>query len=368
MTLLDEVVDASREPLGAARSLPFAAYTDPELFALEQERIFRNEWIPLCAERALANPGDAFATTLAGEPLVVLRGRDGELRALSNACRHRGTPIVDEGFSQAQRLVCPYHAWAYDDTGGFRGAPHTGSVEIDPARHGLARFALEVWRGIAFVHLGPNPKPLADRVAGIDAQLAGYALDRFDVGVQVGPSEVWEANWKVVLENGLESYHIFRLHPESLEPELPTRMHSYLAGGRDWALTPGRRERPADAQDWPETDAFAREHYVVTSLPPSLYGGLVVEGWPVVFVHPLSPERTRVSTALFLASGREEAFGRGPFGVPAAGTVLEEDRAMCERVQRGMHARAGAPGQLVELEQILVDFHTYLADRLTGSP
>ncbi|MGI9432386.1 MAG: aromatic ring-hydroxylating oxygenase subunit alpha [Myxococcota bacterium] len=363
--LLAEVIDCGRET--AARALPFAAYTDPQLFELELEQIFRNEWIPICAEGSLAEPGDYLALELAREPLVVLRGKDGELRALSNSCRHRGTPIADPGYGKQLKLVCPYHAWAYDDRGRLRGAPHTGEVAIDRESHGLATFALDVWRGIVFVHLGREPKPLADRLAGIDPHLAGFDLDRFDTAIVTSPPEVWEANWKVVLENGLESYHLFQLHRTSLEPLLPTRTHSYLAGGRGWSITPGRRSDPASAEGWGSTDEFARDHYAVVGIPPSFYCGLTVEGWALLFVHPLTPERTLFSSALLVESGRELDFGESPFGRPDAQPALIEDREMCERVQRGMHSRAGRPGQLVELERILHDFHGYLSERLAAA-
>ena len=167
-----------------------------------------------------------------------------------------------------------------------------------------------------------------------------------------------------MLENGLESYHLFQLHKRSLEPLLPTRGHHYLAGGEGWSMTPGRRTAPAHEAAWPSTDAFAREHYVVVGLPPSFYCGLTVEGWALLFVHPVSPERTRFSSALLLPPCREDEFAASPFGLPEAQPAIAEDRAMCERVQRGMHSRLGAPGRLVELERILHDFHRYLADRL----
>jgi phenylpropionate dioxygenase-like ring-hydroxylating dioxygenase large terminal subunit len=363
---LERVIACGQTPWDASDALPFAAYLDPDLFALEQERIFRADWIPVCTDRSLPDAGDHFAFEIAGEPVAIVRGRDGELRALSNTCRHRGTPILDPGFGHAPRLVCPYHSWAFDDTGALLGAPHEGAVSVDPGRHALARFSLEMWCGIVFVHLGPNPKPLVDRLSGLDAMVAEFLPERFDHPPIMSAPEVWNANWKIVLENGLESYHLFKLHRSSLEPALPTRDHYYREGGPEWAVTPGRRQVDA-AGSWPGTNEFARAHYQVVGIPPSFYSGLTVEGWALVFVHPVAPDQTAVSTALLLPSGGEAEFAESPFGAETAQGILGEDRAMCERVQGAMRSRAGAPGRLVELERILVDFHHYLADRLGAS-
>ncbi len=365
--LIEAVIECGRQPLGEATSLPFAAYSDPDLFALECERIFRRDWIPVCAEASLRNPGDYLALDLANDPVVVLRASDGELRALSNVCRHRGTPIAERGFGENLKLVCPYHAWKYDECGRLRGVPHAGSVDVDRDRHALPSFAVDVWGGIVFIHLGPDPKPLSERLAGLDASLADYDLDRFDSILTAGAEEVWDANWKAVLENGMESYHVFKVHPQSLEPELATRNHSYLAGGDGWCLTPGERTNEAPAAGYGGLTDFARRHYVVTAVPPCLYGGLLAEVWILVFVHPIGPEQTRVSMAVLVPSGREEDFFTSPFGIESAGTVGSEDREICERLQRGMKSRASGPGQLVELERILVDFHHYLAARLDPS-
>ena len=300
--LAQAIIDGGQAPLGEADALPFQAYTDPELFAFEQEQIFRRDWIPVCAERSLSDAGDRFALDLAGEPIVVVRGRDAKLRALSNVCRHRGTPLADHGFGQAARLVCPYHAWSYDDTGALVGVPHQGAVQVARCDHGLAEFAIDVWRGIVFVHLGTVEEPLARRLDGIERHLDGFNTSLFDAVLKTSSPQVWDANWKIVMENGLESYHLFQLHRTTLEPLLPTRGHSYLDGGPSWALTPGQRSREAEAERWPATSAFARQHYLVAGVPPSLYSGLTVEGWALVLVHPLSPTRTSVSSIVLAPS------------------------------------------------------------------
>ena len=157
-------------PMEDARALPFSAYSDPNVMNLELDRIFRREWIAVCPEIALSAKGDYTTIEIAGEPIAVVRGQDGELRALSNVCRHRGSPLLEGTGNLSANIVCPYHAWAYDDRGEMKGAPQTGAVVIDRAAHCLPTFRLEVWSGIVFVNLDAEAEPLAP-----EAELLGSA-------------------------------------------------------------------------------------------------------------------------------------------------------------------------------------------------
>ena len=123
---------ALAQDLEQADALPFNAYISPELYEAEQRHIFYTDWVFVCAAQQLQQPGDYCALRLAGEPIAVLRGQDGQLRALSNVCRHRGTPLLDNGFGNiSNRIVCPYHAWTYNDQGVLIGLPHSGDIEVN---------------------------------------------------------------------------------------------------------------------------------------------------------------------------------------------------------------------------------------------
>ncbi len=105
--LLDDLRRETAVSAGQASALPFGAYSDPDVFELELERIFQRDWLALCPAANLANAGDYLAVRIGGEPLVVMRGKDGALRAMSNVCRHRGTLLLDEGFGSVDRFLCP---------------------------------------------------------------------------------------------------------------------------------------------------------------------------------------------------------------------------------------------------------------------
>ena len=337
---------------GTGVALPFSAYRDPDVFELEMERAFRGDWVAVCPAALLSDPGDYVALSIGGEPVVVLHGRDGELRALSNVCRHRGTPILDDGLGKSGSLVCPYHAWAFADDGSFRGAPHTGSVEIDPARHALPRFALEIWCGVVFVNVDGRAEPLAQRLLDVTMEIEAFGMHRYDTALGGFEADLWQANWKLAYENGVESYHLFKVHADTLEPVSATRQAFYVLGDARGSMTGGSLEG---------TSAF---QYVV-AIPPSFVGGLMREGFGWIALHPEAPDRTRVVTSMLVPArlaGRADGDDDGID--PLTRAFLEEDRLICERGQRGMAARHSQGGDLVELERIIGDFHQYLGARL----
>ncbi len=376
MSLLETISQGTAAPPEEAHALPFGAYSDREVFEMELEQIFRRDWIALCPAASLSAPGDFLALDLAGEPIVVLRGDDGELRALSNVCRHRGTPICDVGAGNAARLVCPYHAWTYDQQGRLKSWPYPGNVEIDASAHCLPQFRLELWNGVVFVNLDPDATPLSERLVGIDRHLQKFQIDRYEESPPATGYTTWDSNWKLAFENGIESYHLFNVHTKTLEPGSPTRDAFYVEGGASWTITagtlhPGRKAKPWDP---PTIGAFENENYTLVSIPPSLVGILTPDSWGWLSVLPLAPDRCLIgggATRPRRPPKPEKAAGKtkkpkkkDDDGTSLFEAFMEEDRWICERNQRGMATRYGDGGKLVEIERVIVDFHSYLGWRL----
>ena len=362
---------ATSAPAGAARSLPFSAYRDPEIFDLEMQRAFRGDWVAVCSARSLAERGAYCALQIGGEPVAVVRGKDDTLRAVSNVCRHRGTLLLDAGHGRVDSIVCPYHAWAYGLDGRFRGAPMTGNVEIDAKAHGLPGFGLEVWAGIVFVNVDGSAEPLHERLAEAEPYLAPYAIDRFDASTGVAPPQRWAANWKLAFENGIESYHLFKVHAETFEKASPTSSAYYLEGSARFSLTGGAIGGDASTPYPGEPESLGlweRSQYVLVALPPSFVGVLTRDSWSWIAIHPSGPEECLITgesltPSAWLAWGSEADAAREQAFISA---VLAEDQAICERGQQGVQARHSEGGQLVELERIVGDFHQYLGARLFG--
>lgn len=367
--MADSIREAALSPAGRARALPFAAYTDPDVHRLEMDRIFGRDWIAICASASLANPGDHFAHAIGGEPVVVLRGDDGKLRALSNVCRHRGTLLQDDGFGAAKKFVCPYHAWTYDLEGNLRGVPVPGNVEIDKSAHCLPQFRVEEWAGVVFVNLDASAESLASRLVGLERYLDPFDMSGFDTPTPPKPLETWDANWKLIVENGIESYHLFKVHRDTLETMTPTKGAFYLEGSARWTATAGwyKGVDPTASAEHP-TAGLVGKGYVLVSIPPSFVAILTEDSWGWLSVFPTAADRTVVAEGS-LRRGRPSLLERASKAVEEnfVTAFLAEDRAICERGQRGMAARRSQGGQLVELERVVADFHHHLAWRLFGA-
>ncbi len=362
-TLMDEYQRAAQAPLAQAHCLPLAVYHDTTVFEAEVAAVFHNDWIFVCAESQLASSGEYCALTLAGEPLVIIRGADGELRALSNSCRHRGTPLLEAGYGQiGKNIVCPYHAWTFTDAGALKGAPMTGDIQIDKNEHCLPRFALACWQGLVFVNLSDAPEPFSDKVAGLDEYLADFEPSRFKHAYQTD-AEHWHSNWKLAVENGIESYHLFKVHKETLETITPTKKAYYITGSTQWMLTGGEMNDTRGTLEKLLTGSYPEiyNHYRLVFLPPSFIGVLTYDGFNWIHILPEGPEHCSVTPGGLLES-KVKDFESAEFQF--TNQFLHEDKLICERVQQGMHAKKGKGGKLVSMEQILVDFHQYLAGQL----
>lgn len=357
--LLSSYQASAQDCLPQAQCLPFVVYHDPSIYQLEAQKIFHQEWVFVCAQQQLANPGDYFAFTLAGEALAIIRGEDNTLRALSNNCRHRGTPLLDEGFGQLEKLIiCPYHAWAYDDLGKLKAAPFTQDTPIDKAQHCLPQFHLECWMGLIFVNLADQPAPLSHRLEGLEKYLSIFEAQRFGECYESG-AENWQANWKLAMENAMESYHLFKVHKDTLETLTPSKQAYYVAGSHNWSLNGGKMVDKRGkimkflSGDYPE----AFDHYLLISLPPSFVGIINYDSFDWIQILPNGAQSCSVRAGgMAKSANRQVDKGTQDF----VSAFFSEDKFICERLQKGMHSSHTKGGSLVGMEQILIDFRQFL--------
>ena len=192
-------------------TLPRDLYVSEEAFKFDTQVMLKSVWLYACTVAHVKNPGDYFLFELAHNSIIIVRGRDNEVRAFWNSCRHRGARICEEQRGRAPRLTCPYHQWSYGLDGALlaaRGMPEG----FDKKDNGLAPVALENVGGMIFICMDDNPPPI-DRVkADIEDQIAIYDLERCKVAVQ--DNYIEDANWKLVMENNRECYHCEGGHPE----------------------------------------------------------------------------------------------------------------------------------------------------------
>lgn len=195
-------------------SLPAWTYRDPEFFEAEKRRIFAPSWQIVCHLSDVADPGDWHTLDFIGESVIVVRGRDREVRAFTNVCRHRGSRIVDGSRGCAKKLVCPYHAWTYDLDGKLTGVPDSATYPtLDKERQGLVPVELEIWRGFIFIRLENDGGPsVAQMMAPYEAMIEPYRFEEVKAlgRVTLRPRVV---NWKNIGDNYSDGLHIPVAHP-----------------------------------------------------------------------------------------------------------------------------------------------------------
>ena len=206
-------------PEEEARCLPGRLYTDPDYYRYEVETFLSHEWHCLGRADEVPRLGDYFTTRLLDEPLLVVRGDDGDVRVLSNLCRHRGMPLA-EGAGSTRRFVCSYHAWSYDRSGQLVSAPRMRDKGVTGETCRLPAFRSEVWNGFVYANLDDKAEPLAPRLTRLEQLLTNYRTA--DMRMVRSFEEEWRTNWKCLVENFMEGYHLSVVHPETLHPYTPT--------------------------------------------------------------------------------------------------------------------------------------------------
>ena len=213
-------------PAPVARGLPAAAYTSEAFFALENERIFSRSWVFAGFAHELSRPGDAVPVAVAGRPVLLVRDTAGEVRAFHNVCRHRCLKLVDEPGNVGRAIRCPYHSWTYGLDGALRAAPYFGGREpraapagFDRSQHGLVPVRSAVWHDWVFVNLDGSAPPFEEFIAPLRSRLDGLDLPRMQHLATIDLGEV-AANWKLLMENFIEPYHVQFVHSRTTDQPL----------------------------------------------------------------------------------------------------------------------------------------------------
>jgi len=350
------------ERLAAAATIPSACYTGARWLAAENDRIFARTWQLVAHEEDLAAPGSFVTAEVAGEPLLVVRGDDGALRALSNVCRHRAGPVA-AGAGTCRAFRCGYHGWSYALDGRLLAAPEFDGVEAFRREEiALPRFRVDAWMGLVFAALDPGVEPLAGT---LDA-LTGLPLRRPLPGMRRAHRKEWvvECNWKVYVDNYLEGYHIPIVHP-GLFRELDYARYA-TETRRLYSIqhAPVRPSAPGRIRSAAGDEA---EYYWIY---PNLMLNVYPDNFSTNVILPLGPERT---VTVF------EWFFRDPEAPETRKTVEEtvafsdeiqrEDIAICEAVQRGLRSRTYDRGRYsVKRENGVHHFHRLYAATMGGGP
>jgi len=376
---LNVVFNALREcaesPMERAHTMPPVVYRSPELLALEKEKIFAADWHCPGLAAEIPEIGDYLTFQVADQPIVVIRGKDGDIRSFSNVCLHRMMRLA-EGRGNCRRLICPYHAWTYGLDGRLIGAGHMGrTAGFRDRAHVLLEIRTEVWEGWIYVTLNPKAVPIAELLAPLGDVVGQYGMaDYVPVTTQ---DHVWQTNWKLLTENFMEGYHLPVAHRETVGAWFPAGRTAFVGEEHDAftyqtfvkseAATYGlaHRDNTRLKGDWRITSVMptvfpchmyvlAPDHLWYLSLMPKGVGEVHVR-----FGAALAPEvvATMVDRDQFV--GELVAF---------FDEVNREDREVVEGVYANTAAPLAQAGPLSWLEESLNRFARYLTRRLVPKP
>ena len=360
------------QPFEQARAMPPSVYTSEEFLNRELSDIFSKDWFCVGRADALPNAGDFVTQDLAGQPIMVIRDKEGNLRAQSNVCLHRMSTLL-HGRGNARSIVCPYHAWTYNLDGSLRGAPAmTLNEGFCKEHYKLPQVRCQEWLGWVFVSLNSEAPDVADQLSQVEDMIGDYDMANYQE--TFFESHVWDTNWKVLAENFMESYHLpvchagtvgafSKLEEMDCPPGLPAfNYHTIL-----------KDDQLKIALAHPDNDRMEGERRRTTYLL-AIYPSLLITLTPGYFwyltLHPEGVGKVRINFGGGMSKEwmkDEEALKNLADLKKLLDDVNIEDRGCTEKVYNGICSHMAEPGHLSHLERPNYDFATYINARMQAA-
>ena len=349
-----------------ARSMPVEFYTSPEFLEYEKEYLFRRQWACLGRVEELPNPGDYFTTQLVDEPLLVTRSDDHTIRVLSNVCRHRGMVVAyDKG--NAQNFRCPYHHWTYDIEGKLLAAPLIEKRDdFDQKKCALPEFKSEIWNGFIYVNLDGDAPPLTPRLAGLDQEIDCYKVAETEL--VYCEEQVWPTNWKCLVENFMEGYHLSSVHLKTLHPVTPTRLCQHIPAGDAYMgyYSNFPPDLPQRGLYPPGLSDEQRQRSVMFAVLSSHVAGSGGHITTFICIQPEGVDHVRGKIGLAYYHASEVPDEEKEQAVDLFKRTMLEDKEQLTNLQRGLKSHYYQPGPLAgrNYEGNIWDFYAFVSRNL----
>jgi choline monooxygenase len=329
-------------PLEEAHTIHAPWYLDAAVERLEQDHVFGGNWQAVGRSDQVANPGDYFTAEFAGEPILVVRGADSQLRAFYNVCRHHAAAVATVPCGHAQSFRCPYHGWNYGLDGSLKGMPEfAGVCNFDRTANGLMPVAVDTWENFILVNLAANPAPLADFLGDLVGRVTPLGLDKLHFHSR--KEYTLHCNWKVYVDNYLDGgYHVPHLH-KGLNSVLDYARYT-IENGEHYCLQSSpmvASQEDAQVSATRQGDR-ARYFWLYPNFMINIYDGVMDTN----LVLPLGPNRCKVVFDFYFADVSADRDAHNIASIATSDKVQEEDVAICESVQRGLASRAYGAGRL----------------------
>jgi Rieske 2Fe-2S family protein len=343
--------------------LPIDAYINPDFFALEQKYIFSATWAFAGFVEELKIPGDYLTLQAGLNNIFVIKASDGEMFAFHNMCRHRGTQLIEGKGNKRNKLVCPYHDWTYDLKGNLLSLPKAKKElpNLDKTCHGLKKANVGIWRGMIWVHPDPNSHSIDEWFSPITAHLGPHKVEELVESKDNIVIEEINANWKVVVENYIDHYHLAHLHSGTLNMYDHKRAEFGFEGHhfRFWEpLVKDYQQNIERNSPYPPVYDFQNEK--LGTWVPMLFPGIGLaeseSSWSTFHIIPLAVDKTKVvirtkikssSTVEYLKQSVSSAsYWRQRIKAKSAqydqkhalgsANIMQEDIYVCEQLQKSL--------------------------------
>lgn len=353
-------------------SMPAKFFFDQGVFDEEKAKIFMNCWHVVGHVNEFANPGDFIAQDIFEQNVIVMAGRNGEINAFHNACRHRGNRLIDERRGNRSGVIrCMYHSWCYNHDGSLRGAPRTENLEdFNKNEWGLRHVRLEIFASFVFITLDPNAPPVAEIANGAEAEMRRFLPDLDNLELASESDVIVDANWKVIQENSIEGYHFDLSGPvhKDLAALINFEGYTLTPNGQWWTYigppNKGAKEAygvPLEGSTW-QTDWF----FNIGIFPNTTFYSFPYTDMVGTFIMiPLGPEKSLLRFGYYKPKGRQMP--------PVTEAAIEwmntqlgpEDIELNITNQKGLHSLGFGSGKYLidparpnQSENLVHHFHT----------
>ena len=348
-------------------SLPASAYISQRFFEAEMSRVFPSSWVLAADLQEVASPGDFVTTVIGQEPVLVVRDTDGSLGAFSNVCPHRGSVIAVGAGNCKMAFKCPYHGWTFNTDGSLRGVPNRKGFDnqIKNDQLGLHSLRLGVWERFVFVNVDGSAPPLDSYLEDVPELLDQHGIK--DLAAAVRIDDAIDVNWKLLVDNALDDYHLPEVHPNSLQPGLEGMKLQEYIGVRSTSilcmplnklgLEPYQIRanlRKEQSQSTYAIDVFP--NLTIVALPDG--------GVSTLRFDPIDVRRTAIQFRSYSHSSQNNEVDDEAF----LSTILKEDYEIVRRLQQGVLSQHFRPGPRHYLEGRLALFHASLIELLGEEP
>lgn len=379
----DAVLEKLEGPVEEVRGLPNAAFTSEAFFELEKRHLFPRTWAFAGAASDVPNIGDARPVNLSGNPIILVRGKDGGIRAFHNVCPHRGSRLLTEPIAGERAIVCPYHAWSFELDGQIRGRTHYHGCDKHETEAGMSGrndclipVRSHTFHDWVFVNLDGEAPPFEDYAGTTFDYFDGYGLGQ--LGRERHITIDYRCNWKLAIENFCDYYHIFKIHPaldrafdkKGRRSSHPIGRHLFgeqnITARHGLSMDSTQPTLPYLAELTEEQKSY---HFFVLLFPNFLLN-LFPTNLEAIWLEPTAHDHTVMHMWFYYADGVAEAEqfrGARDEVVDEWLIVNGEDADICHRLQLGRESDAYDGGHLSPFwDEATVNFHKQVAYAVRG--